>query len=364
MSDRLRILYVAYPLLPVSHESCGGAEQVLCSLERLMHRRGHATTVAAPAGSRVSGDLLVTAWPTNEPDQLERCEREQRAAIIEAIRRCEREGKPFDLVHDHSGAFWQFAAQFDLPVLATLHLPRDSYRDELFSGVAANLFFNCVSQPQSQQFKELPNFTGVIENGVDLGQFRPHYGRRSGHLLWLGRICEEKGPHIALDVAKAARVPLILAGQVYPFSYHQRYYQREIVPCLHALGSQAKEMTTPNLSQKLELLRQARAVLIPSTVEESSSLVAMEAMACGTPVIAFRRGALAQIVHHGTTGFLVESAEEMAAAIPQIAEIDPNTCRRRAEQLHSDERMVSGYEQLYQRILKSWRGQSVREFVA
>src|SRR5207302_10759705 len=97
---------------------------------------------------------------------------------------------------------------------------------------------------------------------------------------------------------------------------------------------------TPCLSQELQLLQRASAMLIPSTVEETSSLVAMEAMACGTPVIAFHRGALAQIVVDGVTGFLVESAAQMAESVKKAAQINANTCRRYAEQFYSEERMA------------------------
>src|SRR5438067_1929767 len=117
MSHRLRILYVAYPLLPVSRDSCGGAEQVLCAVESLMHRRGHATTVAACVGSQVAGELLATGSAPAEADQLDQRENEHRAAIIAAIRKHERQGEAFDLIHDHSGSFWQCASQFDLPLL-------------------------------------------------------------------------------------------------------------------------------------------------------------------------------------------------------------------------------------------------------
>src|SRR5205807_59279 len=205
--------------------------------------------------------------PPSEPDQLEQRELEHRAAIVQAIVGREREGRPFDLIHDHSGSFWPFASEFDIPVLATLHLPRRLSQAHLFHNSAPNVFFTCVSQLQSQHFADLPNLVGAIENGIDLKSFRPSHGARREHLLWLGRICEEKGAHIALDVAESAQLPLVIAGQVYPFSYHQNYYKREIVPRLQKLGSAVTCVPSPTFAQKLELLQQARAVLIPSTVE-------------------------------------------------------------------------------------------------
>ncbi len=128
----------------------------------------------------------------------------------------------------------------------------------------------------------------------------------------MGRICEEKAPHLAIAAAKLAGVPLILAGQVYPFSYHQQYFEREICP---TLGRGVSFIDSPLFEDKVALLRNARALLLTSTAEETSSLVAMEAMACGTPVIAMRRGAFPEIVAHGETGFIVDDVHEMAAAV-------------------------------------------------
>src|SRR3954465_14699813 len=119
MSRTLNILYVGYPLLPVSDESCGGAEQVLAALEREMHARGHRTTLAAADGSRCSGELIPTGAPAETPDQLAARERAPWEAIRSGLR-----SRSFDLIHDHSGSFWRHASQIDVPILATLHLPR------------------------------------------------------------------------------------------------------------------------------------------------------------------------------------------------------------------------------------------------
>src|SRR6516162_7398453 len=115
----IRILYVAYPLLTVSDDSAGGAEQVLWTLEREMARRGVLTTVAASARSRVSGELLCTGEPCTQPDDYERRRVEHEDHVISFVRRWEREGMAFDLVHDQSGSFWRRAAEIASPVLAT-----------------------------------------------------------------------------------------------------------------------------------------------------------------------------------------------------------------------------------------------------
>lgn len=347
-SGRLRILYVAYPLLPVSDAICGGAEQVLITLEAEMARRGHSTMVAACAGTRVAGELFPTGSASAGLDQYEQRETEHHSRILDFLRR---HPAAFDLVHDMSGAFWRHAGKLDLPVLATLHLPR-SCNPDLFSGLPPNLFFNCVSRTQALQFDDLPGPPIVVPNGIQLAAF-PFTPQKQGYLLWLGRICEEKGAHLALEVAERAGLPIVIAGQVYPFSYHQRYFEREVQPRLDRRKGAARFVDTPAAAERVELLCHARALLLPTLAEETSSLVSIEAMACGTPVIAFRRGALPEIVAHGLTGFLVDSVEEMAAVLPNVRELDPSAGRERAVALHSAERLAEDYELLYQAVAAS-----------
>jgi len=342
----LRVLYVAYPLLAVSDKSAGGAEQILWTLEREMARRGVETTVAASAGSRVSGELFVTGEPCSLPDDFERRNREHQNNIVEFVRACSQQGRAFDLVHDHSGSLWPRAAEIDVPVLATLHLPRSFYSSAMFTDIPGNVIFNCVSASQAASLAELN--PAVVPNGITLSRFEPDLRPRNG-LLWLGRICEEKAPHLALEIAARATLPITLAGQIYPFSYHQQYFEKEVLPRLVQMPS-AMFICAPSSEQKRRLLRQSRAVLITSLADETSSLVAMEAAASGTPVIAFRRGALSEIVRDGITGFLIDGVEDAVEALARIAEIHPLHCIQYARLNFSSGRMVDGYERLYDNI--------------
>jgi glycosyltransferase involved in cell wall biosynthesis len=194
---------------------------------------------------------------------------------------------------------------------------------------------------------------GVVHNGIDLERL-PWLSTAlasKDYLLWLGRICEEKAPHVALDVSEASGLPLAMAGRVYPFSYHQRYFEREVVRRL-GRNSQATFIESPTFWVKLDLLQRARALLITSLIEETSSLVGMEAAACGTPVVAFRRGALPEIVANGRTGFLVDSADEMLQALGRLDEIDARACREHVERNFSAARMADDYERIYRRVLQ------------
>ncbi len=359
----LRILYIAYPLLPVTPESCGGAEQVLWALEAGMAGRGHHTVVAACAGSRISGQLFATGAAAKQVDQFEPRNAEHVQRILAYLATAQRSAGRFDLVHDHSGSFWQHAAQIDAPVLATMHLPRSFYPANAFDFVPQNLHFVCVSESQRLTFS--PIQAAVVRNGIRVERFpvpRPVWpgsltrvrgsGRvtdnRDEYLLWLGRICEEKGAHIAIEVARQAGKKLILAGDVYPFSYHEQYFAREIEP---KLGGPVTFVRKPAFDEKIDLLRHAGALLLPSLVDETSSLVAMEAMACGTPVIAFRRGAIPEVVRDGITGFIVSTTEEMTNAVKRAEEIDPMSCRRHVEENFSASRMEDDYERLYGKIV-------------
>ncbi len=344
-TPRLKILYVAYPLLPLSDESAGGAEQMLWTVEREMARRGHETVVAACEQSQVSGELLPTGKAATGTDQLEQREAEHTSRILGFLDECRQFGDSCDLVHDKSGHFWRHAAAVSLPVLSTLHLPRTFYPQELFASGPPNLFFNCVSQAQAETFTDLATMLGVVRNGIAVERF-PLTCDKDDYLLWLGRVCEEKGTHIAIEVARRAGLPLIIAGQVYPFSYHEQYYNREIRPYLD--GKHVRFVETPTFAAKIELLRHARALLVPSLAPETSSLVAMEAMACGTPVIGFRRGGIPEVVADSVTGFVVDSAERMAEAILQAGRIDPHACRDHVARNYSTARMADDYERLYE----------------
>ena len=345
-----RILYVAYPLLTVSEESAGGAEQILWTLEREVRRQGAETTVAASSGSSVAGELFATGDPCRQLDDFDRRNREHHQRIAELVRERDRQGRPFHLVHDMSGSLLEQAAEIEPPLLATLHLPRHFYQAPSFEQAADNVVFNFVSHAQASAFAQLGLEGGeVIGNGIVLDHFHPNIKDARKGLLWLGRICEEKAPHLAIEIARQTSLPITLAGQVYPFSYHQSYFAHEVAPLLDVVPG-ANFVASPSHHEKSSLLRQAQVLLLTSQVDETSSLVAMEAAASGTPVIAFRRGALAEVVRDGLTGFLVDGVDEAAAALRRVKEIQPEACVRHARENFSSQAMTDKYLRLYSRI--------------
>ncbi len=339
---RFTILSVAYPLLPVSSGAAGGAEQVLFLLERELVAAGHRSLVIAAAGSCVSGELFET--PAAPPEITDEIRADAQRLHAEAIERAI-EQESIDVIHFHGLDFWAYLPHGTVARLATLHLPITWYPQAIFDDQTLQL--NCVSKSQARSaetHKHLP----VIENGIDTAQYG---GKREkqNYLLWIGRICPEKGPHVALHVAQQVDMPLQIAGPVHPFAYHRRYFHEQIQPLL----DERRQYVGPiDLEKKSDLLGSARCLLVPSSVAETSSLVAMEALASGTPVVAFRCGALPEIVEHGRTGFIVDSEEEMVEAVRQINAISPDLCRATARERFDVHQMRNGYLELYCQIME------------
>ncbi len=344
---RLTVLSAAFPFASVSPRTAGGAEQILATLDRHLTAAGHASLVIAPADSQVTGLLLpIPRVPTEITPSIQQ---EIRSALRAVMTRAFR-NFPVDIVHLHGLDFLHYLPLENVPCVVTLHLPLAWYPTAIFDMEREQYARVCVSESQAGS---LPRDRGgdapchVIENGVDLDQLRP--GNRSGnYAVCIGRICPEKAPHLALEAAEKSRMPLFVAGAAYGYESHVRYFQDVLAP---RLFPPHKFFDRVGGRRKRELLAGAQCVLIPSLAPETSSLVAMEALACGTPVVAFRSGALSELIEDGRTGFLVNSVDEMAQAIRRIHDLDRAVCRRRAELRFSAQRMADQYFSLYKRVM-------------
>lgn len=340
----LNILSVAYPLTPVGPNAVGGSEQILALLDRELTRNGHNSTVIAVEGSEVTGTLIPSPkWDGSLNDSVRRWGQNQHRTLIEKVLKRE----SIDLVHMHSLDFYKYLPKCKVPVLATLHLPPHWYPKEIFHLARPGTYLHCVSATQRRHCVRSPLLLPSIPNGVEVERLESDVPKQD-YALALGRICPEKGFHIALDAAKKARVEFVLAGAIFPYESHLHYFKKEISP---RLNSRRRFIGPVGFWRKRRLLNEARCLLVPSTVEETSSLVAMEALACGTPVIAFPSGALAEIVDHGRTGFLVRNASEMAEAIKAVDGLSSEECKATAKRQFSSHRMVERYLSAYAQII-------------
>jgi CelD/BcsL family acetyltransferase involved in cellulose biosynthesis/glycosyltransferase involved in cell wall biosynthesis len=339
----LTVLSVAYPLAPIGEDAVGGAEQVLTHLDRALTDAGHKSIVVARQDSTPAGDLVpIPIFEGNFDDHIrQEAQQHTRAAIQHALDRWN-----VDVIHMHGVDFREYLPTEGVPALVTLHLPPDWYPGDVFALPRPRTYLNCVSQAQQELCPHAPAMLPPIENGVPLKAFDLRFDKED-YALALGRICPEKGFHLSLDAARTAGIRLVLGGEVHKYDAHRRYYESEIVPRLDAYRLFAGPL---GYSRKTELLASARCLLISSQVPETSSLVAMEALASGTPVIAFPSGALADIVQHGLTGFLVNNVQEMAEAIGRVSSIGPQACRRSAEERFSMDKMLAKYMDVYEQL--------------
>ncbi len=341
----LTVLSVAFPFAVVGPDPVGGAEQILSSIDHALSRAGHRSIVMAAEGSLTSGDLVAVPHPPLPISERDwrRAHDFLRTMILRVVDQAQ-----VDLVHMHGVDFQDYLPRPGVRVLATLHLPLSSYSHSVLAPERPRTWLNTVSRYQHERLGSHPRVIGPIENGVDAPTLPA--APKAAFALAMGRICPEKGFHLALDAARAADIELKLAGTISGFPAHIAYFEREITP---RLDENRQWIGPVSGMKKWELLQTARYLLVPSLIPETASLVAREALAVGTPVIAFPNGALAETIEHGRTGFLVNDVRAMAEALGWHDAIDPSECRRIAQQRYSAARMTDQYLSLYQQLVEA-----------
>jgi glycosyltransferase involved in cell wall biosynthesis len=337
----LTILSVAFPFASVTEDPVGGAEQVLSRLDHAITAAGHRSIVVAQSGSSVAGELRSVDAVEGEITDVERSKVHQqvRERIAESVAT-----DRAHLIHFHGLDFASYLPAPGAPCLVSLHLPLDWYDPAALLPQRPDTWLAPVSRNQARSAPEGVQLLESIENGVPIPEdLEP----KCDFALSLGRICREKGTHEALDAAREAGAELLIAGDVFPYPEHRRYWHERVRPRLDRARRWIGRIAG---RRKEKLLGRAKCVLIPSRAPETSSLVAMEALAAGTPVIAYPSGALPEIVEHGRTGFIVGDAREMARAMKAVNDLDPHVCRATACERFPLEKMTSAYLAQYERF--------------
>ena len=344
---RLTVASVAFKLAPVGPDAVGGSEQVLTAIDAALVAAGHRSIVVAMEGSRSAGELVTfEAPPPGRAIEAATTEL-QRHRVQAAIERVLAEND-VDLVHMHGLDFHEYAVPAGPAMLATLHLPPDWYPPSALQVTRPDTWLNCVSATEASCVQARPNLLPPIPNGVPVDRLAAARVSKREYALMLARVCPEKGVHLALQAARASGMTLLIGGEVFPYQAHQDYFEAEVKPLL---GDQWRYLGPLAFERKRRLLAGASCLLVPSLVAETSSLVAMEAASCGTPVIAFRSGALPEVVEHGLTGFVVDGVDGMVEALGRIGTIEPETCRRIARERFSLERMTGAYLARYAELV-------------
>jgi glycosyltransferase involved in cell wall biosynthesis len=316
-------------------------------LVRGLKQRGHAITLFANPGSQVSCNLLP--YP--------RLRSQSKVDTLVNMRHVSHSimGGHFDIVHS-------FARLAYLTPLLPRRIPKImSYQREVSPPSVrlgnllsrGTLSFTGCSAHLIRRWRSSDHFH-VVYNGVPLEtyQWTPQVEQHAP-LVYLGRVEEIKGVHLAIEVARKSGRHLIIAGNVPEAKHHQRYFAEQIQP--HVDGSAIQYVGALDDSGKNQLLGRSAALLMPLLWEEPFGIVMAEALACGTPVIGLRRGSLPEIVQEGINGFVCDSVDQMIAAVGRIAEIDRRDCRRIAEDKFSDRVIVDCYERLYHELVQRAR---------
>jgi glycosyltransferase involved in cell wall biosynthesis len=255
----------------------------------------------------------------------------------------------FDIIHDNTWKEGLASAFFmDVPVVHTLHSPLDESNKkfyELFVG-KKNLHFTTISKFQQTVLPGL-NYAGTVYNSIEIESY-PYSEEKEDYLLYLSRFNHEKAPHIACEAAKRLGMRLILAGKVSEPDEHE-YFDTMIKPYLNDMIRYAGEVSD---EEKKRLFAGATAFVYPLQWEEPFGIVMIEAMACGTPVVTYKRGAAPELVENGVNGYLADDFEDVIECIGRVQEIKPKRCREYVETHFSVDAMVDGYERVYRQILK------------
>jgi len=251
----------------------------------------------------------------------------------------------FDIVHNHClSAGPALARLVGTPCVSTLHYLHP------ISRAFPDHPYVAVSRAQQAAVPEL-NILRVVYNGVDCSLY-PVVEAKSDYLLFMGRIDPKKGPDLAIQVARSLGARLVLAGPP-PTEDMQEFFDHRIRP---HLGARVEYVGEARGQQKVDLLAHAICLLLPLRWEEPFGLVAVEAMACGTPVVALRRGALPELVRHGETGYIVDTLDQMVQAVQRSDAIRPWQCREVVEREFSSSRMADAYLEVYRGLLEGRAG--------
>jgi glycosyltransferase involved in cell wall biosynthesis len=344
MDDKLSIAVLSPVWFPVPPTGYGGIEWVVSLLADGLVDAGHETTLFASGDSTTKAQLI--AVHDVAPSALIG---QSLPELTHALACYERAGE-FDVINDHSGLpAAALSGCVETPVLHTVHGPLDSDAGSIYEQIARvspRLGFISVSLNQRKPKPNLPWVANCL-NAIDLALY-PFDPRGGDYLLFLGRMSPDKGAHRAIAVAREAGVPLKLAGKNREPA-EQRFFREYVEP---QLGDGIEYLGEVSHEEKVALLQGARATLFPIEWEEPFGLVMIESMACGTPVIATRWGAVPEVIEDGRGGIIVDTVDEMASALTAADELDPFECRASVEARFSPERMVRDYVDAYRAAIE------------
>ena len=333
----MRIALIAPPFIAVPPEEYGGTELFVGHLAEGLKKSGAEVVVYANGDSKAEVDVRWiyphTEWPIKVPTHAWLREINHESwAVADAFKHC-------DVIHVQSAQALSFSRFVDRPFVLTLH---DSYSHELSAFYAHYPQAHYVSISDAQRKNEVMPRLRTIHHGIQLDQYKL-VEKKQQYLSFIGRIAPIKGTHIAIDVAQRTGIPLKIAGEVQPA--FREYFERKVKP--HLDGKLVEYIGPANLAVKNELLGNSIAMLFPIQWNEPFGLVMVEAMACGTPVLASPGGSVPEVVQNGVSGYICRTVREMVKRVGDLP-LDPQKIRAYVAENFSTEQMVNMYLALYE----------------
>lgn len=342
----MRIALLAPLWKTVPPQKYGGAELVVANLAKGLTNLGHETTTFACGGSKVSGKLIpVISKPMYDlvgGFDWSGIKQYEFLSFFELGKRI----KDFDVVHNHMGLHPIALAPFiSVPFVTTLHssLPPDfPYLAEAFRKFP----FVSISEAQRKLAPEL-NYVGTVYHGIDVETFKPRLEGKGNGFVFIGTLWHNKGIDVAVKAARKLGVNLTIAGEIREGD--REFLDKEVFPYVD--GERIKFIGEVGHEEKVRLLSEADGLLFPSRWNEAFGLVMIEALACGTPVVALNNGAVSEVLRDGETGFIVEDEEAFIQAMKRVNEISRKTCRAEAESRFDISVMAANYVNVYNSLI-------------
>ncbi len=367
----MKIAHIAPPWISIPPKNYGGTETVLYNLVEEQVAQGHDVTLFA-AGDATTSATLVSFFPHSLLESGVPWQGHLKAyyhlhKAVEYIK-----DHDFDVVHTHLSSsadmyLFPLMSHIAVPHVMTLHSHFPFDRVQSWTGDADDAYIKdwaskvpmVLISNQARANTTLPlTIAGVVHHGLPLQHFRATTRQPENYVVWLGRFVPEKGAHLAIEAARRAGVPIVLAGTIDKHVEESvNYFNLKIKPLID--NRQVKYVGPVNMQQKIDLLSRARGMLNPIQWEEPFGMVMIEAMAVGCPVIAFHRGAAPEIVAHGTSGFLVQNVDEMVYCIARLGEFDRTRVSAHVEQNFTSRVMAQKYVKVYKQVIASSQKESI-----
>jgi glycosyltransferase involved in cell wall biosynthesis len=347
MADRYKKFKIAQ-LAPNSYPICSESNSAIYShiahLTNGFSIKNHDVTLFAHPSSVTKGKLHTSIFHYDDESKKAVARYEQWGLLSDCYTMAR--NKELDIIHSHMNVMTGFFSKIEknVPTLISIHSPIEDWMKPILLKHRDEKYIS-FSLAQRQQMPEL-NWYANIYHGVDTDLFS-YNETPEDYVLFIGRLTHNKGAHIAIEACTKADIPLRIAGKSYE---PEGYWHKEIEP--HINGKTIRYFGEVSLQEKIPLIQNAKAVVFPVLWNEPFGYVLIEAMACGTPVIAFPNGSVKEIVRDGVTGFWVNDADEMAEALKKIDTIDRKKVRQRAEQFFSLKTMIDHYSSVYHRVVK------------